>query len=85
MKLHNFYPFPKLSVIVDDITALLMGKDKVVAEMAQKLMRMLKGEVEAKIVGHRGWKRRKEWGDCVVQVFGGKYGNAGKKKSYICW
>ena len=38
----------KLRVFVDDITALLRRKNKVVAEMAKKLMKILKEEVERK-------------------------------------
>ena len=33
---------------MDDITALLMGKNREVAEMANKVMKKLKGEVERK-------------------------------------
>ena len=42
------YPPLKLRVFVDDITALLKRKNKVVAEMAKKLMKILKEEVERK-------------------------------------
>ena len=38
----------KLRVFVDDITALLMVKNKVVAEMARKVMKKLKEEVQRK-------------------------------------
>ena len=38
----------KLRVFVDDITALLRRKNKVVAEMAKKVMKKLKEEVERK-------------------------------------
>ena len=44
----KFYPPLKLRVLVDDITALLMVKTKVVAEMAKKVMKKLKEEVERK-------------------------------------
>ena len=43
--------YPPLMVegfFVDDITALLMGKNKVVAAMAKKVMKMLKEEVDKK-------------------------------------
>ena len=43
------YPPLKLRVFVDDITALLMVKNKEVAEMAKKVMKNLqKNEVERK-------------------------------------
>ena len=42
------YPPLKLRVFVDDITALLMEKNKVVAEMAKKVMKKWKEEVERK-------------------------------------
>ena len=42
----RIYPPLKLRVFVDDITALLMGKNKVVAEMAKKVMKKLEEEVE---------------------------------------
>ena len=42
----QIYPPLKLRVFADDITALLMGKNNVVAEMAQKVMKKLRGEVE---------------------------------------
>ena len=38
----KIYPPLKLRVFVDDITALLMEKNKVVAEMAKKVMRRLR-------------------------------------------
>ena len=38
----NIYPPLKLRVFVDDITALLMGKNSVVAEMAKQVMKKLK-------------------------------------------
>ena len=44
----KFYPPLKLRVFVDDITALLMGKNREVAEMAKKVMKKLKEEVEKK-------------------------------------
>ena len=46
---------------MDDSTALLMGKNREVAEMTKKVMRKLKEEVEEKrlkIVGHRDRKGR---------------------------
>ena len=43
------YPPPKLRVFVDDITALLMEKNKAVVEMAKKVMKkFLKEKVERK-------------------------------------
>ena len=44
----NIYPPLKLRVFVDDITALLMGKNSVVAEMAKQVMKKLKEEVKKK-------------------------------------
>ena len=42
------YPSLKLRVFVDDITALVKGKNKEVTEMAKKVMKKLKEEVEKK-------------------------------------
>ena len=42
----HIYPLQQLRVFVDDITALLVGKNKVVAEMAKKVMKKLEEEVE---------------------------------------
>ena len=56
---HTNLPSAAIEVFVDDITALLIGKNKEVAEMAKKVMKKLKEEVE-KTVGHRKWKGRKE-------------------------
>ena len=44
----KIYPPLKLRVFVDDITALLMGKNSVVAEMAKQVMKKLKEEVKKK-------------------------------------
>ena len=44
----KIYPLLKLRVVVDDITALLMEKNKEVAEMAKKVMKKLKEDVEKK-------------------------------------
>ena len=46
----NIYPPLKLRVFVDDLTALLMGKNREVAEMAKKVMKKLKE------VGEKGLK-----------------------------
>ena len=54
----NIDPPLKLWVFVDDITALLTEKNREVAEMAKKVMKKLKEEVEKKrpeIVSHRKW------------------------------
>ena len=48
----------KLREFVDDITALVKGRNKDVAEMAKKVMKKLKEEVEKErpqIVSHRKW------------------------------
>ena len=50
MKLQKNYPPLKMRVSVDDITALLMERNKEVAEMAKKVMRKLKEEVEVKCI-----------------------------------
>ena len=42
------YPFLKLRVFVDDITALLMEKNREVAEMAKKVMKTFEEVVERK-------------------------------------
>ena len=42
----KIYPLLKLRVFVDDITALLMGKHKEVAETAKKVRKRLREEVE---------------------------------------
>ena len=44
----NIYPPLKLRVFVDDITALLKGKNRDIVEMAKKVMKKLKEEVEKK-------------------------------------
>ena len=44
------YPPLKLRVFVDDITALPKGKHREVAEMAKKVMKKLKEEVEKKVI-----------------------------------
>ena len=44
----NIYPSLKLRVFVDDIAALVQGGNKDVAEMAKKVMKKLKEEVEKK-------------------------------------
>ena len=44
----KFYPPLKLRIFVDDITALVKGRNKEVAEMAKKVMKKLKEEVEKK-------------------------------------
>ena len=55
MRSQNFIPPLTLRVFVDDITAPLNGGNKEVAEMAKKVMKKRKEEVEEKgpqIVGH---------------------------------
>ena len=44
----KIYPPLKLRIFADDITALLMGKKSVVAEMAKQVMKKLKEEVKKK-------------------------------------
>ena len=48
MKSQKIYPLVKLRVFVDDITALVKGRNKEVAEMVEKVMKKLKEEVEKK-------------------------------------
>ena len=75
VKVQKFYPPLKLRLFVDDVTALLMGKNREVAEMAMKVMRGLEEEVEKKrpqVVSHGKWEGRKEKDDCVVWLLGGR-------------
>ena len=44
----KIYPLLKLRVLVDDITAFVRGRDKEVAEMAKKVMKRQREEVEKK-------------------------------------
>ena len=46
MRLLKNYPPLKLRVFVDDIAALLMVKNEEVAEMAKKVMKRLREEIE---------------------------------------
>ena len=55
----KFYPPLKLRVFVDDITALLMVKNEEVAEMAKKVMKRLREEVEEKALNCQSMKRAK--------------------------
>ena len=62
----KFYPPLKLRVFVDDL-------NKVVAEMAKKVMKKVKEEVNrngAQIVSDRRWDGRKEQNDCFVWLHG---------------
>ena len=43
----NIYPSLKLRVFVDDVTALVKGRNKDVAEMAKQVMKKLKEEVDS--------------------------------------
>ena len=57
------------------LTALLMGKNREVAEMAKKVMKKLKEEVEKKgfkLSVTKNWEGRKEQDDCVVWLLGGR-------------
>ena len=47
-EVRKIYPSLKLSVLVDDITALVKGRNKDVAEMVKKVMKKQKEEVEKK-------------------------------------
>ena len=48
MKSQKFTPPLKLRVHVDDLTALVRGRNKVVAEMAKKVMKKLREEIQRK-------------------------------------
>ena len=76
MKLQKNNPPLKLGVFVDDITALSMWKNEEVTEMANKVMRMLKEEVEKmgliEVVDLGEGEGMKEKGDCFVWLFGRK-------------
>ena len=57
----QLYPPLKLRVFVDDSTALLMGEEQEVAEMAKKVMKKLKEEVEKRSSNSRSLRtERKE-------------------------
>ena len=63
----------KLRVFVVDITALLKGANREVAEAAKKVMKKLKEEIEKKRlqnVSHRKWEGREEQDDCVMWLPG---------------
>ena len=69
----KIYPLLKLTVFDGDVTALLMGKIKEVAEIAKKVMRKSK-EVMRKgleIVSHGKWEGRKEQDDSAMWFLGG--------------
>ena len=64
----KFYPPLKLRVFVDDITALLLGSNKKVAEMAKKVMKRQReevGKLGLTLSVNEKWKGRKEQDDCV--------------------
>ena len=44
----KFYPLPRLKVFVNDITALLKGRNEELAEMAEKVLEKLRDKVEEK-------------------------------------
>ena len=66
------YPPLKLRVFVVDITALLMGENREVAEMAKKVMKKLKEEVERK-----GLK--------LAVTANGKEGKARSERHVVSW
>ena len=69
---HKNLPVLKLRVFVDDITCLVKGRNKDVAEVAKKVMKKLKEEVEKKGLKLSALKRqgRKEQYDSVVWILG---------------
>ena len=78
------YPPLKLRVFADDITVLVQGRNNEVAEMAKKVMKKLKEEVEKKnpqVVSHPGWKGRKEHEDCIVWFPGGRDASIQQRRS----
>ena len=79
------YPPLKLRVFVHDISALLMEKNKVVSEMAKKVIKKFlkkkRGrEGRAQIVSDRRWEGRKEEDDCVVWLPGERVATIQKRR-----
>ena len=60
---------------MDGVKALLKGKNRDVAEMAKKVTKKLKEDVEKKslkIVSNGEWEGMKEQDDCVLWLLGGR-------------
>ena len=58
---------------MDDITALMMVRNNIVAEMAKKVMKRRREEVERKglkLSVNENGKKRKEQDDCFVSLLG---------------
>ena len=87
MKSQTSDPSLKLRVFVDDITALVKGKNKEVAEMAKKVMKELKEEVEKKGLKLSVTENGKEGRSKMIASCGSwrmsKVNSAKKKES--CW
>ena len=75
------FPPLKLREFVDDITALLMDKNKVVAEMTKKVMRRLREAVERKGVKLSVNENGKEGKSKMIAV-GVAAWNAARKKEW---
>ena len=76
MRLQKIPSAEVLRVFVDDSTALLTAKNKVLAEMAKKVMKKPREKESrkkaSKLSVTENGKRRKEQDDCVVWLFGGR-------------
>ena len=66
----KIYPSLKLRVFVVDITALVKGRNKDVAEMAKKVMKKLKEMEKNKLSVTETWQGRKGQDDCFVWIPG---------------
>ena len=69
------YPLLELRVFVDDITDLMNGRNKKLVEMAEKVLKKLKMEVEEKafeVIDYGRRERRKDYGHHFMQVSGGE-------------
>ena len=73
----------KLRVFVDDITAFMNGRSKVLVEVAEKaLKKRERGRGEwLEVIGHRRRDRRKEQGDHFMQVSGGEVSGIQQERS----
>ena len=69
------YPLLELRVFVDDTTVLMNGRNKELVEMAEKVLKKLKMEVEEKafeVIDYGRRERRKDYGHHFMQVSGGE-------------
>ena len=85
----QIYPPPRLRVFVDDISAFMHGRNKALAEMAQKVLIRLKREEEEKglklsiIVGGKQGKSQAIT-SCKYLEERFRFSNAARKKE-LCW